>query len=98
MTRLRHLPENQRIGRRAGVLRASMLGLASAGSVWIVVGGGLVFWYQHRLREARRILRGEDAPKPGLQQADTVRTRLVRDAFLVGALWLALFVLLDWLS
>ena len=67
-----------------------------AGSAWLVAGAGVATWFARRRRRAWRRLAGEQGLKPSPEEASDIRARLVRDAFVGGGAWLALFVLLQW--
>jgi hypothetical protein len=62
------------------------------------MGGAIGHWYYRRRAEARQLLYGEDRDKTlSDEDADFHKGRLVSLAFACGGLWVALFVLLDWL-
>jgi hypothetical protein len=68
-----------------------------AGGFWIFAGGAIGQWFYRRRLEAGRLLHEQEGRRPTGEEADAIKVRLVADAFLGGGVWLALFVLLDWL-
>jgi len=69
-----------------------------AGSAWLVMGGAIGHWFYRRREAVRQLLYGEDRDKTlSTEDADFHKVRLVFLAFACMGLWLALFLVLDWL-
>ena len=67
-------------------------------SAWLVTGGAIGHWFYRRREDLRQLLYGEDRDKTlSTEDADFHKVRLVFLAFACGGLWIALFVVLDWL-
>ncbi len=64
------------------------------GTLWLVAGGGLAYWFRGRRLAGLRLLRGEDGSNPTPDEAAAIRARLVREAFLTGGAWLLLYLVL----
>jgi len=67
-----------------------------AGLAWMGAGIGLALWSGVRSRRASRLLRGEAKGWPP-DQRDWLRTRLIIEAFAAGGIWMACFLLFDWI-
>jgi len=67
-----------------------------ATDAWLLVGGGIALWFAGRRREVRQ---RQNAPNEPLSYDEgfRLRIRLIRDAFLGGAAWIGLFLVLDWI-
>jgi len=67
------------------------------GGFWLAAGGAIGHWFYRRRVEAKHRLYDPERRPPTTEEADAIKVRLILDAFLGAGVWLALFLLLDWL-
>jgi hypothetical protein len=53
--------------------------------------------FNARRIEVNQVLYGETGPKPTPEEAATLRSRLVAEAFITGGIAIVSFLILDWL-